>query len=854
MYLRYAAKLALLIILLALTACSDKPQEISIDINATFNGKPISGAQVSIDENNSGQTDDRGRFQTVILRKVTSNISIKVNKDINGYRVTPWEKQFTYTKTSGETFSLLADIKGTPFVTVKVLDGKTPIENARIKLSKELIGKTDKEGLFIYDIPVIDNEKRTLQITKYGHETWKKQLPLVPGETIEASIPKQLILSVSALTEKFDDTIKLEGAQVFLGKKLLGKTNKDGVFRIVRKGNKGKTAELTVKVPGHLPESWTIPVKLTGEIKLKHYFYPTKQEPARVAFFRFVSNTAGEDIGNIPARFQKDLQKRISSLKGYKTVDQETMMQLFKQAKLTPDDAMQKGWKNTDLEKEVDIIVFGSVTKDVKGRFIAEANFYKSDGGVAFSQLATAKNADNIDRAAKEIVVNVEESFPIIGSLIAQKNDVFHINLGDDHTTVEDKNDFQVFNPTFDKYGKITDYKAIGSIKISDTENKYSEAKADGISKGVTPIIGAKVVRTNLLDEKNKHFVTIAAKSEIRGSIEYLSGVNVYLNEKWMGVTGKNGKVRIPIKLDKEYDLSLYKHGFSQKSEEIELAKNADFKEFLLDSYYSLLKIESEPSNATVYIDGATLGTTPFTDGKPVSTGFHTVRISAGGDYRDWEEVIEFTNSDMNWTGDQSILFQKDLLRLGTQAANSGKIDDAIALYSQADKDHPDYAEIHHNLAQLYLDDKHNPDAAIVEFEKVVAIPEIRELIYKQFSIAYTNLGHAYHEKANSVLHKDKKNAAQFLAKSIKTLNRAKENARFFPNEYYDEAVHDTYYYIALSYHKLYQLSNKSSVLDKAERAWRDYIDFFPPKLMSNPDFVVSRESADTFMEQLNKN
>ena len=849
MHLRNTAKLVLLATLLALYACAEKPQELSVDINATFNGKPISGAQVTIDENNSGQTDEHGRFKTVILRKISSNISIKVNKEVDGYRIDPWEKQITYTKTSGEMFSLLADIKGTPFVTIKVMDGKTPISDAKIKISKEHIGKTDKQGQFIYDIPVVDDEKRTLRVSKYGHETWKKRLTLTPGETIETSIPKQLILRVSALTEKYDDTVKLQGAQVYLGKKLIGKTNKDGVFRIVRRGNKSKNAELTVKVPGHLPESWTETIKLAGNIKLKHYFYTKKQDPLRVSFFRFVSNTAGEDIGNIPARFQKDLKKRISSLKGFKTVDQNKMMQLFKQAKLTPDDAMQKGWKNTDLEKEVDVIVFGSVTKDLKGKFIVEANFYNAEGGVAFSQIATAKNADKIDRAAKEIVVNVEESYPIVGNLIAKKNKFYHINLGDEHSTIDDDNDFQVFNPTFDKYGKITNYKRIGSVKIDDTEDNFSEAEIDGMSKNVKPVLGALAVRTNLLDEKNKNFVTISTKSDIRGNIQALSGVNVYLDKKWMGVTGKNGKVRVPVKLDKEYDISLYRHGFSQKTEEIELEKNAGLKEYMLDSYYSLLKVESEPSNATVYIDGAPLGTTPFVDGKSVSTGFHTVKISAGGDFRDWEEVIEFSNGDVDWTGDESILFQKDLLRLGENAARSGKIDEAVSLYSQANKDHPDYAEIYHALAQLYLDEKNNPDAAIKEFEKVVAIPEIKELIYKQFSIAYTNLGHAYHEKANTVLHKNKKNAAKFLAKSIKTLNKAKENARFFPNEYYDEAVHDTYYY-----HKLYQLSKKSSIHDKAERAWRDYIDFFPQKLMNDPDFVVSRESADTFMEQLNKN
>lgn len=851
MLFRYANKIVFLFIMALLFACADKPQEVKIDVSATFNGQPLANAAVRIDDNNSGQTDERGRFHTVIMRKTNTTINLAVDKPMPGYRTQAWSKQVTFDEKSGDAFALIADVKGTPFITIKAMDGKTPVKDAKILFGKEQIGKTDDKGEFVYDLPNVDKEKHTIKVSKYGYETFKKQLLLEPGATIETNIPRQLILRVTALSEHLTETMKLKGAQVFLGNKIIGKTNDDGILRIVRKGLNGKNAQLTVKVPGYLPASWTTDIKLVGNIKLQHYFYPKDPEPTRVSLFRFVSNTSGEDIGTIPHRFQESLAKRISSIHGFTMVDSEKMMELFRQSKLTPDEAMEKGWRNTSLHNDVDVIGFGSVTKDLKGRYIVEAKFYDADGKVAFSQIATAKNPDRIDRAAKEIVLNMKESFPIVGHVIDQKDKMYHINLGDDHFPIEDKNEFTVFNPSFDKEGRITGYTQVGGLVIDDTKNNYSVGKIDGFKKGLKPEILARVVRANMLDSNNQHFVTISAKSDIRGNIQALSGVNIYLNEKWMGATGKDGKARIPVRLDKSYDLSLYRHGFSQKAAELEVAKNAELREFMLDSYYSLLKIESEPSNATVYIDGKEVGKTPMSDGTSVPTGFHTVRLTAGGDFRDYEEVIEFNAGDVNWTGDSAIYFHKDLLAMGDRAYQAGRIDDAIAIYSQADKDHPDYAQIHHNLAQLYLDNKKDPDAAIKEFEKVVAIPEIRELIFKQFSIAYTNLGHAYHEKAEQILHSNTREAASYLAKSIKTLNKAKENARFFPNEYYDEAVHDTYYYIALSYQKLYQLSKKPAILSQTERAWRDYIDFFPQKLMKDKNYADARESADTFMEQL---
>ncbi|HUK99368.1 MAG TPA: hypothetical protein VLX29_00770, partial [Nitrospirota bacterium] len=79
----------------------------------------------------------------------------------------------------------------------------------------------------------------------------------------------------------------------------------------------------------------------------------------------------------------------------------------------------------------------------------------------------------------------------------------------------------------------------------------------------------------------------------------------------------------------------------------------------------------------------------------------------------------------------------------------------------------------------------------------------------------------------------------------------AKQNTRFFPNVQYDEAVHDTYYYQALSYHKLYLITRKPALLNSANLAWREYFDFFPKKLEGNSIFEQSRETAQKYWDQI---
>jgi len=127
----------------------------------------------------------------------------------------------------------------------------------------------------------------------------------------------------------------------------------------------------------------------------------------------------------------------------------------------------------------------------------------------------------------------------------------------------------------------------------------------------------------------------------------------------------------------------------------------------------------------------------------------------------------------------------------------------------------------------------------------VLALPENQQLIYKQFAVTFTNLGHAYCEKGNRLVDSDRATAPTYFAKAIKVLQTAKQNTRFFPSAEYDEAVHDTYYYTALSYHKLYLITKQPAVMNSASLAWREYFDFFPKKLEGNPAFVQAREGRD---------
>jgi tetratricopeptide (TPR) repeat protein len=408
--------------------------------------------------------------------------------------------------------------------------------------------------------------------------------------------------------------------------------------------------------------------------------------------------------------------------------------------------------------------------------------------------------------------------------------------------------------PQYDAAGKVSGLRETGRLEVKKTEGNGSWTEALDLKKGAKVEIGDRVVRRIYRegeDESARNTFVLSAKGGLPPDVAPLAGVNIYVNNEWFGTTGSDGKAEVPVRLNKNLTLVLYRHGYQQLTETVKIEKSKEVKEFTLAVNNASFRVESEPSGADVFVDEEQIGSTPIREGKPVTLGFHTVRVSVGGDYRDWEEVMEFSKKEENRTGSAKINLPKDYLKIGARAEQKGDFDAAINAYQSTEKGHPDYSETHHRLAQVYLDDKGDFDSAIREFENVLSLPENQQLVFKQFSVAFMNLGHAYYEKGSALVQKDKDAAAVSFARAIQNLQKAKQNTRFFPNDRYDEAVHDTYYYTALSYHKLYQLTRKGNLLNDANVAWREYFDFFPKKLEGNSTFEQARETAETYWDQI---
>ena len=880
--------------------------EFELQVNVTLDGKFASDVRVLIDGDELGITDSSGYFSKRIKKQPGSEIHVSVHKEARGYNIEPWKDSFVLKLPKDgvvDTYKFRAALKSEKYFTIFVSEDGSPIESASIRIEGKSGAKTDENGEYVYNYQDLPEKGLDLKISKKGFTSWHRKVKAKPGQILEVTLSgkeevkeavvvvkpvkkapvevtpvekatpakalaktpprtkakppksKRIKSTVSVVTRTYSYGILKPVSRVIVqvNGKQIGKTNSKGALTFKYKGRIDQDAKLTLSAPGYIPAKWETSIAAKGRQTIHRLFYPEKPKPIKVGIYGYVNNSPEEDLSEVLNRIEEAISNNMFIYSSFSEVPKARLRDQMMQASLDMETVSTKGWQKTRLMRTVDMIVSGSVTKDDSGMTI-ETTVNTANGKIILSQINRVRKKKNIKNTAKLIVKNIIDQFPFEGVIDAIEEDRYRLNLGKLDYKIRRGNEFTYMVATSDSSGKYTGFREAGTLKVRETEDANSWVKIVAVDEGDKISIGDRVVRRRYLEEEKaatKDSFTLLARGGLEPDAQPLWGVNIYINNTWVGTTGSTGKVVVPVRLYEEHDILLSRHGYKPFNETFSVEKNKEVKEFALDVSSALFKVDSVPSGALVFIDGVEIGTTPMLDGKLVNFGFRKVKLSVGGEYRDWEKIMEFNKPEVDRLDDNMIVFLKDYMKIGKMAEQNGNIDAAIEAYKNTERQSPDYSIAHCRLAQLYMDEKKDYNQAVREFENVLSLPENRQIIYKQFAVTYTNLGHAYYEKGNQLIRKDKRAAAGNFAKAIEKLRVAKQNIRFFPNRQFDEAVHDTYYYRAISYHKLYLITKKSSLLPKADRAWKEYFDFFPKNLESKSAFILIRKSAEKHRRQI---
>ena len=820
----------------------------------TVDGKPIVDAEIYIDGAVEGRTDAKGTFAKVVSRLPEQTVRVAVRADREKFRTKPWESSIRVQAPEGssgkDSKSFLVHLER--FVVVTAMHEGQPVPGAQVIIDGRPVGETGAQGEFEYTFVKVPKNGIQIALKKDGVGESTVAYKGDAGGQVEAVLVREAIVTIEVLEDRNGVTRPIKNATISVAGREVGKTAENGLYTYRQQGNIGNAVPIVIHAPGFLPAAATRSVKLVGTTKIQHYFYaPTSGQP-RAAILGFAANTRGEDIGDVVKRVEAAFVESIFEGKAFRQVPTRTALDLVKRSKINHEKIKTTGWRGTPLAEEVDVVILGSVARGPDDTFIVEASFYDPSGKLVMTQAAVAGSGGSwrVGRAVGEIVSNTIAAYPFAGTIIAASGDTVQINVGRNHFALDRNTKFLVQSAKRDESGRITGFADLGTTKIRKIEDASTDTQPESLASAPRP--GDRAVRVDAVSRADgTEKIVVSVKGGKGDATQPVRGANLYVDQRWVGTTNRNGEATIPIRLGRKSQLLVYRHGFEQASRSVEPTKAGERVQFALNSFASEFLVESEPSGATVTLNDVSIGKTPMTSPYSVGLGFHSVKVDAGGDYRPFEEVIEFSKPEERRTGANRIVLHRDLLTLAERAEHARQFDEAIKLYNNAPREHPDYIELRHRLGQLYHDDKRDYDRAIAEFERVQAIPEVDALVFKQYAVVYTNMGKAYYAKGDSLMRTNRNEAMSFFAKAIKALDRARENTRFFPAERHDEAVHDTYYYRALAYHNLYQVTKRDQLATSAEMAWQEYHDFFPVRLRGKPEFEHLRDSGEKLAKQL---
>ena len=301
-----------------------------------------------------------------------------------------------------------------------------------------------------------------------------------------------------------------------------------------------------------------------------------------------------------------------------------------------------------------------------------------------------------------------------------------------------------------------------------------------------------------------------------------IAGANIYFNNKWIGQTDGNGISYLSTEtVDRKGLLKVIKAGFNDYTRPVYLrkSKNVTVK---IKKAESQIYVESEPSRAKVYIDSKYIGRTPLNANLKASNEFIKLEVVSGTDYQKFSKIIDRSEDNLILTGENKVVLYKDKLRLANIEFKNKKFNNYLSILGSIQKEHPDYLEAQHLIGEMLLFKLNRPKDALIAFNSVTDNKEVKEFINKKFIKTHILEGIAYY----NIFSKQKNvndYSTKLLQKSIDKLNEVKPYIRYVNSKEYDYLVETTYFYKALSFQKLYSITNDKRFMEFTLKSWDDF-------------------------------
>lgn len=697
--------------------------------------------------------------------------------------------------------------------------------------------RTNQRGRCIAEFQVLPKGPVTLMAKAEGFITSTVTRRLKAGGTFRFEMKSGHSIDFFILEKRFHRQHGIANADLRIGGKLVGKTDKFGHFTYRHGGGETDLISVEITAAGYLPETYATDFVAAGEIQLTRYF--AQAQPAVPSVTVLPTQTAGDlnkqkfsgdEFKALTDRIGREVGSALNHQPAFRAIPVTAAMEkLGDGASMSRLAGLKGGWQKTALEDLVDNIVVPTLV--VGDSLELELSFIDSQGrtvAVAKEPLPEIDGGARLSQAVDRILGRVVDLYPFEGAVLKADGENYVINLGAESSRgLKAGQVLKVFGTQLAKSGSGESYRQIATMKVTQVSPKESVAQVVAMEPRAAVQRGDSVVFTRgnapTAGAAGRGFTVnvIEAGSPQRAPVSH---ANIYVNDAWVGSTDAGGFVALdPALARKQPALKVIKNGYEDHVQ-ILSGKDAGKVDVQLKKKYSAMRVATEPPGAAVLVNGVLIGKSPIDAPIPVPGGFISLEVNGGDRFKRYRATLEVNHDVVDLTGENRIILEEDLVTVAEAKLNSGDAEGALKTLGQVTQHHSDYLYSRHRIGEILLTRKGDPAGAVDAFSLVLADPEVAKFINKKFIGTHINMSLALYRLAEK-MGSDRDKALQALGQAVQILDQVGPQLRFVPKDQYELARHNVDFYSAMAKHKVWTLTDDRAVLAEALNQWRDYLD-----------------------------
>lgn len=671
-----------------------------------------------------------------------------------------------------------------------------------------------------------DNVHLLIRAGNYQPQT--RIISLAHGDKIRVDLIRGQALEVFALQKTYKAIRGLGSVNVKLGAKEIGRTDAFGYFSYNFPVRPTETNTLTLEAAGQLPARTSQELGISGPWTVVQSFSSKAVTRARLLLLPLnIQNSGSEtpDPGTVMSwdRIVQDgMRQHLINQPPFVEADWEHIGEILDRYGLSLQQLGRQGWNQPDLLAEFEwalrpILILGPSSA-------LEMSLINADGRIlaaSLLRLTSKPDAKAMRALFAQASRDLSAFLPFEGSLTEADKEGFRINLSQQGGhALKVGETLRIHGLQADVPGAHPGWIDIGAGQITELLEGSARLRVTELKPRTTASVG-QIVALNRVAENGDKYVTVTDGADKRA----LAQTNLYLQDRWIGTTDKQGIARISgITASRRGVLTAVRSGYRLRQDDFQWIDGKD-KTIALQRSSIPIRIETDPSNAIVKINGRMIGRSPIYQNIDIPGPTAQIEITLNDEYKALNQIVSFDEEGLDWSGTRAVHLEKDLRREARQLIQGGRLNEAINLLEALPQTHPDYLIVQHELGDIYLNQSQDPIKAAAAFHRVTSRPEVANFADKRFIGTQINEAIAIYHIGEKLKDSDQAAALSSWQKTREMLDLCEGQLRFIPEEQYTQAVHSVSYYRALSLHRIWGLTQKSEDLRIAHDSWKKYIE-----------------------------